>query len=57
MIQLLKNNATFKYDSNKAAMQGRLAHNRCSVEGCPWRMDFSLAEALLMASSGRELAA
>jgi len=37
----------------RAAARGRRAHHRCSVLGCPCRMDFSRAEALLMASSGR----
>ncbi|MDM7939791.1 MAG: hypothetical protein QUS07_05540 [Methanothrix sp.] len=32
---------------------GFLDHHRCSVDGWPWRMDFSLAEAALIASSGR----
>src|SRR6266545_1280372 len=35
------------------AAKGRRAHHRCSVDGCPWRMDFSRAAATLMASSGR----
>ena len=37
----------------RAAASGRRAHHRCSVLGCPWRIDFSRALALLMASSGR----
>src|SRR5207245_6938089 len=37
----------------RAAASGRLAHHRCSVLGCPWRIDFSRALALLIASSGR----
>ena len=37
----------------RAAASGRRAHHRCSVHGCPWRIDFSRAEASLMASSGR----
>jgi hypothetical protein len=37
----------------RVAANGRRAHHRCSVEGCPCRIDFSRAEALLMASSGR----
>jgi hypothetical protein len=37
----------------RAAANGRRAHQRCSVLGCPWRIDFSRAEALLMASSGK----
>ena len=36
----------------RAAANGRRAHHRCSVLGCPCRMDFSLAEAMLIASSG-----
>ena len=36
----------------RAAASGRRAHQRWSVEGWPWRMDFSRAAALLMASSG-----
>ena len=35
-----------------AAASGRLAHQRCRVLGCPCRMDFSRADALLIASSG-----
>ncbi len=31
---------------------GRRAHQRCSVLGCPWRIDFSRTAALLMASRG-----
>ena len=31
---------------------GRRAHHKCSVLGCPWRIDFSRAHAALMASSG-----
>src|SRR5207245_1389153 len=37
----------------RAAASGRRAHQRCSVLGCPCRIDFSLAQALLIASSGR----
>ncbi len=37
----------------RAVARGRRAHQRCSVEGCPWRMLFSLADSALMASSGR----
>ena len=36
------------------AASGRRAHHRCSVEGCPCRIDFSRAEATLIASSGIE---
>jgi len=36
-----------------AAANGRRAHHRCSMHGCPWRMDFSRALALFMASRGR----
>ena len=36
----------------RAAANGRRAHHKCSVEGWPWRMDFSRALAALMASSG-----
>ena len=38
----------------RQAANGRRAHQRCNVEGCPCRIDFSRAEALLMASSGME---
>ena len=24
----------------RAVAKGRLAHHRCKVDGCPWRMDF-----------------
>ncbi len=36
----------------RAVAKGRLAHHRCSVDGCPWRMDFSRADAALIASRG-----
>ncbi|OQA30670.1 MAG: hypothetical protein BWY57_02710 [Betaproteobacteria bacterium ADurb.Bin341] len=42
-------------DANSTARQaasGRRAHHKCNVDGCPCRMDFSLAASLLMASSG-----
>ena len=29
----------------RAAASGRRAHQRCSVDGCPWRIDFSRADA------------
>ena len=37
----------------RAVASGRRAHQRCSVLGWPWRMDFSRADSALMASSGR----
>jgi len=37
----------------RAAARGRFAHHKRKVLGCPGRMDFSRALALLMASSGR----
>jgi hypothetical protein len=37
----------------RAAASGRRAHHRCSVDGCPWRIDFSRADSRLIASSGR----
>jgi hypothetical protein len=37
----------------RAAANGRRAHHRCNVEGCPCRIDFSRAEAMLIASSGK----
>ena len=37
----------------RAAANGRRAHHKCNVDGCPCRIDFSRAEALLIASSGR----
>ena len=36
----------------RAAASGRRAHHRCSVLGCPCRIDFSRAEALFIASRG-----
>ncbi len=36
----------------RAAASGRLAHHRCKVLGCPWRMLFSRADAALIAPSG-----
>ena len=41
----------FKLDGLAAC--GRRAHHKCSVEGRPCRMDFSRAQALLIASSGK----
>ena len=38
----------------RAAASGRRAHHRCSVLGCPCRIDFSREAALLIASRGRE---
>jgi hypothetical protein len=37
----------------RAAASGRRAHHKCSVLGCPCLIDFSRAEAALIASSGR----
>ena len=34
------------------AASGRRAHHRCSVDGCPCRIDFSRADSRLMSSSG-----
>jgi len=36
----------------RQAANGRRAHHKCSVDGCPCRMDFSRAASRLMASSG-----
>ena len=36
----------------RAAAKGRRAHHRCRVDGCPWRIDFSLADSALIASRG-----
>ena len=36
----------------RAAANGRRAHHRCRVLGWPWRIDFSRADARLMASRG-----
>lgn len=36
----------------RQAAKGRRAHHMWSVEGCPWRIDFSRADATLIASSG-----
>ncbi len=36
----------------RAAARGRLAHHRWSVDGCPWRIDFSLADSSFMSSRG-----
>src|SRR5947209_11972678 len=36
----------------RQAARGRRAHHKCSVEGWPCRIDFSRAEAVLMATSG-----
>ena len=37
----------------RQAARGRRAHHRCSVDGWPWRIDFSRADSRLIASSGR----
>ena len=37
----------------RAVASGRRAHHRCRVLGCPCRIDFSRAEASLMAFRGR----
>lgn len=34
------------------AASGRRAHQRCRVEGCPWRIDFSFEDASLIAANG-----
>ena len=36
----------------RQAASGRRAHHRCSVDGWPWRMDFSRADSRLMSSRG-----
>ena len=36
----------------RAAASGRLSHQRCSVEGCLCRIDFSRADSALIFSSG-----
>ena len=41
-----------KRNPARHAARGRRAHQMCSVEMCPCRMDFSRALALLIASSG-----
>ncbi len=38
----------------RQAANGRRAHHRCNVDGCPCRIDYSRAEATLIASSGME---
>ncbi len=38
----------------RQAANGRRAHQRCNVDGCPCRIDFSRADAALIASSGIE---
>ena len=40
------------HSTARAAANGRRAHHRCKVEGWPCRIDFSRAEALLIASKG-----
>ena len=40
------------HSTARAAANGRRAHHRCKVEGCPCRIDFSLTEARLIASRG-----
>ncbi len=41
------------WNAKKASASGRRAHHKCNVEGCPCRIDFSLAAARLISSSGR----
>jgi len=41
------------YTAARQATSGRRAHQRCSVEMCPLRTDFSREASLLMASMGR----
>ena len=38
----------------RAAANGRRAHQRCSVEGCPCRIDFSRAASALIAAKGSD---
>jgi hypothetical protein len=39
------------------AANGRRAHHRCNVEGCPCRMDFSLAECFDTTAMGKSTSA
>src|SRR4030042_3713457 len=41
----------------RQAASGRLAHQRCSVDGCPCRIDFSLAECLETTAIGKSTSA
>lgn len=36
----------------RAAANGRRAHHRCNVDGCPCRIDFSRAASELIAANG-----
>jgi len=44
-------------NTTRQAANGRRAHNKCCVEGCPCRMDFSRAEYLLTAAIGNSISA
>ena len=37
----------------RTAANGRRAHQRCSVDGCPCRIDFSRAASALIAAKGK----
>ena len=41
----------------RQAASGRLAHQRCSVDGCPCRMDFSRAECFDTTAIGKSTSA
>jgi hypothetical protein len=40
--------------ATRMVASGRRAHQMCSVEMCPWRMDFSRADWTEMGLRGRE---
>ena len=40
--------------TTRAVAKGRRAQYKCKVEGCPWRIDFSRADSLLIISSGSD---
>lgn len=50
---LLGSSTIWAKSTARHAARGRRAHHRCNVLGWPWRMDFSRADSLLMASRGR----
>ena len=51
--QLEGSSTSEAHNTARQAANGRRAHHKWSVEGCPWRMDFSRADSILIASRGR----
>jgi len=51
--QLEGSSTSDAHSTARQAANGRLAHHKCSVLGCPCRIDFSRADSALIASSGK----